>query len=668
MAPRTDAHLIDRPLPIRATASAVVLLVALHAWLALSAISGRGFSIDEPDHLTTGYSQWTTHDYRWNTANGDLINRLAPMPLLVTRPRFPGGPGNAYWRDADYFNLETEFFFQSGNNPDQMLLAGRSITVLLSAALALVVFAASRQLFGTRGALLSLALYALCPVMLAHAAMVTTDTSLALTLSASTFLVWRLLHRVTWGLLAASGLAVGLLFLAKLTAFLIVPVTGVLLTLRLVRNEPWRIELGGGPRILPRGARQLLLVAALCAFHAACAIGFIWANYEFRFAGSSLPDDARLAWTALPPDAHPLPPLVRSSFEFILGHHLLPEAYIRGANAMLLLNQKRLAFMHGHWSYEGWRTFFLYAFAIKTPLALFVLLGLGAWGWAAQKGRWDLLYRGSPWLVLICATMLAASLQHINIGHRHILAVYPALYVLAGSAALFPCAKLRRRCLLAAGLLAFFATSFYARPDYLAYVNLLGGGMGNGYRDLTDGSEDWGLGLPQLKHWLDEHNPGDAAPLFLAYRGMDSPEYRGIRYTNLNMAVDPATGRVLRLLPGYYAISASVLEGITFASGPWNDAYEANYRKVSQLMDGASTLPRGERDRAYAQLFTPFVAFRLGRICAWLRRPQTRPPEAFVGHAILVWRLTQEDIDDALSGAVPTDEAEWESFQRTLRD
>jgi len=111
-----------------------------------------------------------------------------------------------------------------------------------------------------------------------------------------------------------------------------------------------------------------------------------------------------------------------------------------------------------------------------------------------------------------------------------------------------------------------------------------------------------------------------------------------------------------------------VLEGMTLAAGPWNSSYEERYRRLCQLMDYASTLPGGERDKAYAQLFTPFVALRVARICAWLRRPQTRPPEAFVGHAILVWKLTGKEIDEALTGPVPADDAEWESFLKSSRD
>jgi len=657
----TDTH----P-PKRAIWAAVGLLLAVHAYLALSAMSRRGFAIDEIDHLTMGYSEWITHDYRVDTANGDLIKRWASLPLLATGARFPGGPDDAYWRDANYFKLGEEFFFRSGNDPDRMLLLGRSMAVLLSAALGLLVFAASSRIFGTPGGLLSLFLYALCPVILSQAAVVTTDMSLALTLSAATFLVWRLLHRITWATLAMSGAATGLLFLAKLTAVLIVPIAGVLLVVRLARNEPWRTELWGASRTCTRRPRQLGVAAALCAFHVAAAAAFVWANYEFRFAGSSRQGDTRLAWTELPPDAHAVPPLIRSSLDFLLGHRLLPEGFVRGANAMLVLNQGRLAFMHGHWSYQGWRTFFLYALAIKTPLFLFAVLGLGAWCWLCLPGRRSLLYESAPWLVVIVSVMLAASLQHVDIGHRHILAVYPALYVLAGSAALMAAGSRWRRYALAAAMVGFSITSFHARPDYLAYVNVLGGGMESGYRDLTDGSEDWGLGLPQLKKWLDAHDPGNAVPSFLAYRGMDSPEYRGIPSQNLFTAVDRHS-RVLALLPGYYCVSASVLEGVTLAAGPWNSTYEAEYRGVCRMMDEASALPDNRREKAYAQLFTPFVALRVARICAWLRRPQTRPPDAFVGHAILVWRLTEKEIDDALTGPVPTDDAEWESFRQSSR-
>lgn len=668
----TAAAAEARPSGFRLRAGAVpalvVLLLALHVLLALSAISGRGFSIDEGDHLTEGYNEWVTHDFRGvNIANGDLIHRWASLPLLVTRPRYLGGPSDAFWRNADYFKLGREFLFESGNEADRMLFLGRCMAVLLSAALGLLVFIASRGLFGPIGGLLSLLLYALCPVILAHAAMVTTDMSLALTLSASAFLAWRLLHRITWGTLLLSAGVAGLLFLAKLTAVLILPVALILVVLRLVGNEPMSVELFQPPRVLSRRLSQFAAAAGLCAFHAAAAVAIVWANFEFRFSGSSIPTDTSLAWTPAPADPHPLAPIVQESLDFVREHRLLPEAYVRGANTMLLFNQKRLAFMRGHWSYAGWHTFFPYAFAIKTPLALFAILALAAWCWVRDPGRRSLLYCSAPWWVLIVVVMTAASLQHVDIGHRHILAIYPALYVLSGAAALGVTGSRWPRFAAGAAVACFAATSFYARPDYLAYVNVLGGGMGNGYRDLTDGSEDWGLGLPQLKHWLQVHDPGNAVPVFVGYRGRDLLEYRGIACQSLYTAIG-ADSRVLGLSAGYYAISASVLEGVTYADGPWNSGYEASYRNASRLIDYASGLPSPEREKAYARLYAPFVELRLARLCAWLRRPETRPPDAFVGHAILVWRLTGKDVTDALTGPVPDDDAQWATLQQSLHD
>jgi hypothetical protein len=661
-----EARLSESRIRAGGVPALVVLLLALHVFLALSAISGRGFSIDEGDHLTEGYNEWVTHDYRGvNIANGDLIHRWASLPLLVTRPRFLGGPADAFWRSADYFKLGREFLFESGNEADWMLFLGRCMAVLLSAALGLIVFIASRGLFGPVGGLLSLLLYALCPVILAHAAMVTTDMSLSLTLSASAFLVWKLLHRITWGTLLLSAGVAGLLFLAKLTAVLILPVALVLVVLRLAGNEPLSVELFPVPRVLSRRSSQFLAAAGLFSFHAAAAVAIVWANFEFRFAGSSIPSDTSLAWTPAPSDPRALTPIVQESFDFIQAHRLLPEAYVRGANTMLLFNQKRLAFMHGRWSYAGWRTFFPYAFAIKTPLALFAILAIAACCWMRNPGRRSLLYRSAPWWALIAVVMTAASLQHVDIGHRHILAVYPALYVLSGAAALGISGRRWPRFATGAAVACFAATSFYARPDYLAYVNFLGGGMANGYRDLTDGSEDWGLGLPQLRRWLDVHDPGNAVPVFLGYRGRDLPEYRGIACQSLYTGIG-ADSRVLGLSAGYYAISASVLEGVTYADGPWNSGYEASYRNVTKLINYASGLPPPERRKAYERLYAPFVELRLARLCAWLRRPETRPPDAFVGHAILVWRLTDKDVADALTGPVPADDAQWASFQQSL--
>ena len=60
--------------------------------------------------------------------------------------------------------------------------------------------------------------------------------------------------------------------------------------------------------------------------------------------------------------------------------HFLPEAYLYGFATTWQAAQYRTAFLNGEYSFTGWPQFFPYCLLVKTPLTLFVLMGLAiAW-------------------------------------------------------------------------------------------------------------------------------------------------------------------------------------------------------------------------------------------------------------------------------------------------
>jgi hypothetical protein len=94
----------------------------------------------------------------------------------------------------------------------------------------------------------------------------------------------------------------------------------------------------------------------------------------------------------------------------------------------------------------------------------------------------------------------------LNIGHRHILPIYPVLIVMISS--LVPWA-VRQRIFVKGGLAVMagwlFVSSVGTFPHYLAYFNELVGGPENGYKYLVDSNLDWGQDLKGLKRYLERH-------------------------------------------------------------------------------------------------------------------------------------------------------------------
>ncbi len=337
--------------------------------------------------------------------------------------------------------------------------------------------------------------------------------------------------------------------------------------------------------------------------------------------------------------------------------------------------------MDGHWTLGGWSSFFPIAFWEKTSPALLILLAAGLVGWfRGQRLRehpalvgdhpavgesFPSFYYGSPYFVMVVAYFIIAMLQQVDIGHRHILPIYPALYILCGGpiALLWPTEKLWARVATIMVLAWFVVESLMLFPDYLAYFSPLAGGPAKGYLHLVDSSLDWGMDLPGVKKWLDKNDPHNREPVFLAYFGTDSPDYYGIKSHRLPGNPEWRVPEVYPFSPGIYIISATLYESVyTYAFGPWNTEYENRYQTALhniQLYQDASgdsaklaALLKQHPQKFWNNEYSLFEKLRFGRLCAWLRyhRPT---PDAAIGHSILIWRLSDPELAAALLGPPP---------------
>lgn len=612
--------------------AAVSALLALYWLLAITSACRKGPAFDELPHLTAGYSYWQTGDFRLNPENGWLPQSWAALPLLAGGFRFPALDQPAWWT-SDKWALGVEWFYGSGNDPDALLLRGRMMIALLGVGLGGLVYAWSRQLFGPAGGMISLVLFAFSPSMLAHGGLVTSDLAAALTLSASVWSLWTLLHRVAPLPFLGCAVATAAFFLSKMSAPLLIPIAALLVTIRWLRRRPLASEAG-------------VIGASLVAL-ALVVFTLLWAAFGFRYSAFAEAEAGRdrlaIGWSRLIDSTG----VARRPIELARDHRLLPEAYLYGAAHVAgLAHRGQAAFMNGRLSETGWRTFFPYCLLVKTPLGVFAVLLLAALAcfprWRPPGGPQGLAYRTAPLWVLLAVWWAASIAVPLNIGHRHILPTYPAMFVLAGASSLWAKARrlwVARSVWLCLALLA--AESLRTWPHYLAYFNALAGGPRQGYRHLVDSSLDWGQDLPGLKRWLDREGAG-ATPLYLSYFGTGSPGHYGIEATWLPSVLRIEGGKInhgeadppIALGGGVYCISATMLQSVYGpVRGPWTPAKEQKYRQVSS---------------DWVREYRLFDGLRLAKLCAFLRE---REPDDQVGHSILIYRLTDDDVRRALSGA-----------------
>ena len=246
-------------------------------------------------------------------------------------------------------------------------------------------------------------------------------------------------------------------------------------------------------------------------------------------------------------------------------------------------------YRHGPWWY------FPAAVLIKSTLPLQILL------LAAVVLRLDRRVgagRLVALLIPVAVYMGVVSSSHFDIGVRHLLPIYPFLYVVAaGAATALPTRGVVGRGLVAVLVVWQVATCLRAWPAYMAYGNEAWGGPSQVHRYLSDANTDWGQQLKAMKSYLDtRHENGDCWFAYFPDGAVEPSDY-GVRcrrlpttdslwWLGLPMAVPPE-------ISGTVLISDSDLEGIEFGEGEFNP-YDAFRRlKPDAVIQGRVNIYHG---------------------------------------------------------------------------
>lgn len=629
----------------RGLAIAVAALLLLHGWSALRAAGAWSPTYDEPLHLTAGYTYWTEGDFRLQPENGNLPQRWAALPLLAARPALPVAGYEQAWQASDMPRLMTAFLHDAGNDSRAMLMRARAAALCWSLALALLVFAWSRRLWGDAAGLFALSLYALSPTLLAHAPLVTSDMAGAFWLLAATGAYWRHLQRLSAGSLALSAGASAAAVLAKFSFVVLPPVFLALGLWRVFVTDAWMATWRGEARpIVARGRRGSWLALSTVA-HLAVVWLAVWAAFGFRYApaGAGLPEMATYLrdWSQVLPADGPLRWALLQAREW----QVLPEAFLHGFSFVYTASQERAAFLAGEFRDTGWWWFFPYAFAVKSSVAELLLAAVAAGLVLRRRRDARRLIPAAllPLLALAAAYGLLSLSSNLNIGHRHLLPLYPVLLILG--AGVLRVGAARWRTALAAGLLGVAVVEHVAiRPHYLSFFNVAAGGPANGWRHLVDSSLDWGQEAYRVGSWLErERRPDDA--VYASLFGVWRPEAFGIVGTVLSpeFALEPRPFAALQ--GGVYAVSATQLQNVYgLARGRWSPDDERGYLGLRRAFDAAVA------DGRLAPVIQPFDeaglnaktidGLRFARLVNYLR---LREPDAVIAHSVFIHRLGAEE-------------------------
>ena len=503
--PEESSHFIRTT---KAGLGAAIVLILIFFAQCVSTARKDSVSWDESQHLYSGWLSWKQADFGFNPEVPPLVKMWCAIPLLHRNMNQPPYIGGSFKKEG--FVLGQRFL--AANGIDRTLIPARIMAVLLSTLLAITIFLAALEMYGQTAALLALTLFCFDPNFLAHGAFVTTDVGASFTLLLSIYLFYRVLKapsalRVMW-----LGIAVGMTLTAKFTGIFVLPMIVVISLLDLWNRRAARTWEHRGA-----SGKQLAMVVASIS---AMSLLFIWAIYRFRFA-------ARPATLALDPGTNRYlqdlsSPLSRSMLLSAANHHLLPEAYLYGLADTKISASSLPSYLFGQLTHQASRWYYPAALTIKSTLPFLFLLVITLVALAGR--RWQIRREAIVLMVPPAVLFVVASTSDIGIGFRHLLPIFPMLYILIAGCAVHLVRQNRRLAYVLGVLLLWqIGTSELSRPGLVAYANEAWGGPSMTHLYLSDSNTDWGQQLRYVKAYLNQH-PDE--PCYFAYFEQGPVDFR----------------------------------------------------------------------------------------------------------------------------------------------
>lgn len=465
-----------------------------------ASLSTKSATFDEVQYFGIGKYLLTHH--KWDVMGAilhpPLSYYISSIPLLfVDLDERYFTYGDEVVRDlkflgaVDYFRGQGILSSEANKN-DRLLIASRLMIAVLSLLLGYYIYRFSYELYGENSGILSLILFSFCPNILAFSGITVPDMPLTVFTFIAVYYYWLSIKNNCNRNILLAGLFMGLAFLSKFPAFLLLPIYLVIVIIYWLKTK-----------------KNLALHTAVII----CIALFVFlAGYLFDLTPLFQGNDYRLSQ----------------------------------------LEYGQATFLNGKYSNHAWWYYFPLTFLYKTPLPLILLFLITIAVYIRNRRQVELEY---IFLLLpIITVILSFSLSNYSGALRYLLPIYPFMFVMIGclisdaapigseAGSLF---KLRSGCadtpaatwlfdsknvssiLIAALLLWYIASSIFIAPDYLAYFNEIAGGPSRGYRHLVDANLDWGQDLKGLKKYMDKNR---IERVSLSYFGADSPKRYGINY------------------------------------------------------------------------------------------------------------------------------------------
>ena len=200
----------------RAAWLGIALLLAAFALQAAIAARRDSVTIDEFGHLPLGLYNLYTGDFSDDPINPPLSRMIAALPLLFDPPAFRADADAAHW------TMGYRFMAANAERYQAIYVRARTMVIVASCILGLLVFRWAYELAGWEAGLVALGVWAFTPELLAHGHLVTLDLYGTLGFATTCYATWRMLRRPTPLAAVVTGAALGLATMLKLSGFVLV--------------------------------------------------------------------------------------------------------------------------------------------------------------------------------------------------------------------------------------------------------------------------------------------------------------------------------------------------------------------------------------------------------------------------------------------------------------
>lgn len=548
----------------------VIVLLTTHATLLVYSAYVHSPTLNEPGHLVAGIAHWRFGRYELYNVNPPLVQMVAALPVMAVSHQedwsgfYEGTGARPEWKMGTDFivaNKERSFF---------LFTLARWACIPFSLLGGIISFLWARDLYGKTAGVLACALWCFSPNILAHASLITTDAHATSLSIAASYAFWKWLKNPIWGQALLAGIVLGVAELAKTTLLILFPLWPLLWIL--YRSLEW-------PRI---NAKACLREGGMLLAQIVVALGVLNLGYgcqdSFRelkdyhfvsrlFSGQVTPADITV--TNAPSSNLPKPD--NRFVDSWLGKIPMPfpSPYIAGID----IQQRDFeiydlpSYLHGEFRDTGWWYYYIYALAIKVPLATWLILCMAVvltitmrWSCSGVSISWqDEIVLLAPAVGIL---VLVSSQTGFNHHMRYVLPVLPFIFVwISKVGCVFEVGHRKLAAIVVIAATWLIGSSLYVYPHSLSYFNELAGGPKHGYEHLLGSNIDWGQDLKYLKWWL-QRRP-DAKPFYLVYYGCADPSDVNINYS-IPLSISNAT-IIEYLEPGWYGISVNLLAGY-----PWS--------------------------------------------------------------------------------------------------